>query len=481
MRRTLAIVASVILLALAVAVSLATRPNAAGTGSSHAPAAVAGAETCGEGAECIPTFLPVTVDGRSSATPQPSATPTEPPQAAVCAIANVGAGYTDVSPKQLVRTSGDRLYVFASNCDSYPCDAVSQTLRAYRADRTGVPGGFSRMSAANEPAGVAQWAVALDGSDLIHVVYTRRTTNAGEITAVRYVTFDPATDTWGAPEDIDAGAFGYSSGQGDQTVGLALDGGGKPHAVYLRSDGTRRRMVYRNRVSGSWSAAELVDDQPFASNEKIWHPNIVFDRAGRRVYAFVKGTFNDAPDGEVFVRVRETSGAWNATANVSGENAALTSIDQSTSMVITPDNRYHITWINASPVPMQKVIRYAYSENQGGAWTRNDPASGTQATHNPSLGLAGGRLRIYGHGTPNAGNHGQHLYYFEGDGGAAAWGGWTQIVAGTNYDSSVNTRWAQYFFNSPTTVDIAFWNDIYPNDLYVFSAINGSQQADCPQ
>ena len=57
----------------------------------------------------------------------------------------VGDGYTDVSPKQLVRTSTNRLYVVASNCESFPCIQISQSLRVYRASTTGIPAGAMRF------------------------------------------------------------------------------------------------------------------------------------------------------------------------------------------------------------------------------------------------------------------------------------------------------------------------------------------------
>src|SRR5512139_419833 len=71
--------------------------------------------------------------------------------AAVAQVA-VGPGYTDVSPHQLVRTTGDRLYIAASTCDSYPCTASSQTVRMWRGTQTGLPTAFTRVDAAREPA-----------------------------------------------------------------------------------------------------------------------------------------------------------------------------------------------------------------------------------------------------------------------------------------------------------------------------------------
>jgi len=49
-------------------------------------------------------------------------------------------------------------------------------------------------------------------------------------------------------------------------------------------------------------------------------------------------------------RVKEagTAGAWRTSVQISATAGALTSIDQSTSLLVTADNRYHITYINAS-------------------------------------------------------------------------------------------------------------------------------------
>jgi hypothetical protein len=137
--------------------------------------------------------------------------------------------------------------------------------------------------------------------------------------------------------------------------------------------------------------------------------------------------------------------------------------------LITPDGRYHTAWIAAAT----DYIRYQYSDDQGQTWELNSPGGGTQATHNPSLGYAGGTLRIYGHGVPVPApdGHGEDLYFFAGAGGPAAWGTWSKFVTGMNYDSSVNVRWSQFFCNFPSTIDIAYWNDQYPNVLYAGSEI----------
>lgn len=377
-----------------------------------------------------------------------------------------GAGYTDVSAKQLVRTSGDRLYAVVMECDAYPYQSGDRLI-IKRASSTGVPAGYTEFVQASI-TDVNTVAVAIDGNDKIHVLMPTRSGG------LNYRVWLTSTDAWEATaESVDTG-LETNTGQGDQQAAIALDSSGIPHICYIKSDGTRRRLYYRNRSGGSWSAATLVDDQSFGTNERIWTPNIAFDTAGRRVFLWVRGTFNDTADGELFVRTRETNDTWNTTVMISSANALLTGIDQSSSIVITPDNRYHVTWMNGSTTPANKYIRYAYSDDAGATWTRNDPGSGTQATHNPSLGYTTGRLRIYGHGTPDSGNHGENLYYFESTDNGATWSSWTQFVTGTNYDSSVATRWSQYHYSSPTTIDVAYWDDNYPNVLYVGTSLTGA-------
>ena len=383
----------------------------------------------------------------------------------------VGAGYSDVSPKQLVRTTGNVLYTIAINCDSYPdftATGLTQTVRAHKANTTGVPSGFARKDSANEPAGAVTVAAAIDGSDQIHIVWVARS-SVSNARYLRYAVFDTATDTWGSVTTVASDLDYDDIGQGDQACALALDADGVPHVVYLGTAGSgtlaNRRVYYRNRIGGSWSSATQVDSGvSYTGNQKAWHPNLAFDPAGRLLVLWLRGTFNDTADGTVYSRVY--AGSWGSTVAVSSAGGALTSIDQSTSILISAGGRYHTTFINASTTHSQKYIRYRYSDDQGATWSANDPASGLQATHNPSLGWTGSKLRIMGHGTPDASNHGQNLYFFEGDGGAASWGTWTQFVAGTNFDSSVNARWSQFHHHYPATLDVAYWNDNYPNVLY---------------
>jgi hypothetical protein len=413
-----------------------------------------------------------TATATQTATSQPTATRTPtitPTTSATGSQISVGAGYTDTSPKQLVRTSANRLYIAASDCESYPCTDASQTLRMYRANATGVPTSFTRPDSGNEPDGVAGWAIAIDNNNLIHVAWTARNADGDTINSLNYAIFNTSNDSWGATETIESFTFNLG-GQGKESVALALDASGNPHVVYLKGTGnTDRHIYYRNRVGGSWSGATQLDSTiSYGNNQQAWHPNLAFDPDGLLLAMWQRGSFNDVADGTIFSRVRATNGTWGSAVNVSGDNGSLTSIDTSLAIVITPDGTYHTSYLHGNTNNAMKYIRYRYSTNQGASWQANNPGGGTQASHNPALGYANGKLRIYGHGTPDAGNHGDNLYYFEGNGGSASWGGWTQLIAGTNIDSSVNTRWSQFFYHSQNTIDVAYWNDVYPNQLFVW-------------
>lgn len=425
-----------------------------------------------------PTIVPPTATTRPV---EPTATAivapptaTSPPVGGANYSVHVGPGYTDVSPRQLIRTSGDRLYVAASNCENYPCTDVGQTLRMFRAISTGVPSGFSRADQQHEPRGVVGWAIAVDRSNVIHVAWTDRIASGSRADRLRYTTFNPATDTWSATTETIDDALNVtteSGGQGVQTVALALDANGSPHIVYLKRGPSdqERRIVYRSRSANGWSAPVRLDDTiSYSGNQKAWHPNLLFDTQGRILALWERGSSNGGNDGTIFGRVRAANGAWGGAVNISGENAARVTIDQSTSAIVTPDNRYHVTWITST----NDFIRYQYSDDAGISWKANHPGGGMQPTHNPALGWAAGKLRIYGHGSPvpPPDGSGDNLYYFESAGGSAAWSGWTQLVTG-DFDSSVNVRWSQYFHNFPNTIDLAYWNDAYPNELYVGSEV----------
>jgi hypothetical protein len=368
-----------------------------------------------------------------------------------------GSGYTDVSPKQIVRTSGNVAYIVASNCDAYPCQVANQTVRVWMGNATNVPTGFTRMDSAHEPTDTGSVAAAIDGTDTIHILWQNR--NGTSPTRILYNTFNTATGLWGTSEVVEASVGAAEDvGQGDSFVALAVDANGQPHAAYLFHDGTRRRLAYKNRVSGTWNARTLIDDNTYGTNEKAWVPNIAFDTGGRRVFAWLTGAFNDDRNGVIRVRVMDVDGTLGTRADVSTATAKV-GIDQSTSLL--DNGMIHITWIIGGN-PGSEFVQYAFApESKNPAFTRNNPVGDT---HDPSLGPgANGNIRIYGHGSRVPQDDSMH--YWEGPGGSGAWSARLAYATGS-FDASLSTRWSQYFQRFPLILDVVYWDENYPNVLY---------------
>jgi hypothetical protein len=382
-----------------------------------------------------------------------TATPTPGPGSSNHQI-QVGPGFSDVSPHQVVRTSTNVLYAVVPTCDSYP-SCPSNSLRVYRADQPGTPSSFTEQDAAHRPVGgIGSTASAIDGVGQIHVAWIDR---AGSGHA-NYATFSTLTNQW-APVTLLQATGWTSFGQGEEGVALALDVTGVAHVAWngVGADGLLH-VYYANRTGGTWSSPLQVDDVPLASGRQARHPTIAFSPIGGLVVAWLDGSFNYTPDGTIHVRVRGTLGTWSASVAI--PDAAMTSIDNGPALLITADGVEHLVFDDTGD-----QIRYWY--NAGAGW-RGDLQPPAQITHDPAIGPDGvGGVFIYGHGTPVNGiaGHGNNLYSFHKP-VAGAWGPWTLYTTGS-LDSSVSTRWSQFFHFFPLTVDILFWSDAYPNVLYV--------------
>jgi len=382
--------------------------------------------------------------------PTTTTTTTLPPHRSDHSI-QVGPGFSDVSPHQVVRTSTNVLYALVPTCDSYP-SCPGNTLKAYRAGQAGTPTSFSEQDAGHAPSGgIGVSATAIDGGDLIHVLWNVRSGSG----SVRYATFSTATNAWGATATLETTNW-TSFGQGDEGVALALDSSGTPHAAWTVQGSDGLHIHYANRTGGTWSSPVGADDVALATNHNAWHPTLAFTPAGDLFLAWLDGSTNYTADGTIHVRTRH-AGTFGASIQINDQ--AMTAIDNGPSLLVTSDGVQHLTFCNYN-----NEIRYWY--NSGSGW-RGDQQPATQQTHDPSLGPDGaGGVYIYGHGTPQGGlsGHGDNLYRFHKP-PSGTWGPWTLYATGS-FDSSVSTRWAQFFHAFPATLDVVYWGDAYPNVLF---------------
>jgi hypothetical protein len=351
------------------------------------------------------------------------------------------------------------LYIVVPTCDSYPA-CPGNTLKVYRGNQPGTPTQFIEEDAAHAPSGeIGSSAIAIDGSDVIHALWNDR------YGRVRYGTFSPVSGTW--MDIVTLAQTNWTTfGQGDEGVALAISNTGEPHAAWNGEDASAQLHIYHAfAVQGLWTSPTQVDDVPLDVNHSAWHPTLAFAPDGRLVLAWLDGTFNGADDGVIRVRERLPTGDW--TASIAISDQARTSIDNGPSLLITTDNVQHLTFVNYGD-----VVRYWY--NDGSGW-RGELQPPNQVTHDPSLGPdCGGGVYIYGHGTPQGSidGHGDDLFRFHKPRGGS-WGAWTHYTTGS-FDSSVSTRWSQFFFYHQQIIDVVYWSDPYPNVLYFGTSHRGS-------
>lgn len=157
-------------------------------------------------------------------------------------------------------------YTFWANATWYAVLPTTTLLTVWKL----IDGAMVRQDPVHEPAvpdGVLDDADSRLSSDgaTIHVVYYEHMPSPGPH-VLRYVTFDIATDTWAMPELIctpNETAFitTYCS--------IALDAADVPHVAYNDCVPTYPGVDYRNRIGGSWSAAEAALRIPYKAMGNI--------------------------------------------------------------------------------------------------------------------------------------------------------------------------------------------------------------------
>jgi hypothetical protein len=432
--------------------------------------------TCDSGeAICVPTAT-----ATAMATAEPAATqaptPTERPSTFGITQLQVGAlGFSDAGTHQTLRTSGDRVYIFAP-------EIYKSYIRVLRATNIGTPTGFAEADQAHRPDAKSNvWSVdvAIDSDDLVHVLYIAQ---AGPVI---YQTFDSKTDLWGQPTTIADSVWpNRNSGlrQGAEGAALALDSNDVVHVVYGKTQGNRRRLYYNNNQGGTFSHEALVDDQPNNDNS---HATLAFGADDALYVAWLSDTSAaQNPAGSIRVRVRR-NGAWEPASSVVDGNAFRNneySIDQGPSLLLTPDGQVHVLYIGPyEPVAGAPTgydyghLRHKVSTDGGANWAADDPPA--LFTHSPSMTTdPQGNLYVFGHREYWKADHcANMLVNVKPVGGA--WGQWRTLASGC-FDSSPSVKWSQHHWNEPSTLELVYWTEHGPqvgddvNQLY-YAEIRG--------
>jgi len=174
----------------------------------------------------------------------------------------VATGQNDNSSRQVIRTSGDRVYVVLAN---------SSNIQVHRGNQNGEPTSFAEQDGGNAPdtSGLQMPSVVIDRDDLLHIVYYYNDpASMSAVPEIRYATFrtiDHATsqDVWvitdESVDDLDNSDGSYNV---QEATGIAIDANDVPHVTWLDNTANmgidKPTQYYSNRIGGSFSARVLV-------------------------------------------------------------------------------------------------------------------------------------------------------------------------------------------------------------------------------
>jgi len=245
----------------------------------------------------------------------------------------------------VVRTSGDRVYVFATSGTS---------VEAHKGNVTGKPASFDTPVAITSITGLQDVGVAaaIDSADLVHILYYQIDTSHGGIVELRYVTYNTGSDTFGTPEQA-GGQVLDDDGTFTKVLAICVDANDDPHICWedatTSMGDTTTTNYYSNKISGWRSRVTLdakVDNDVFQvgdimvadplSSVNADRP-IIVARDGLAISAFYGG----ALDASSFTEQTQVEGAGAGDSILGGENTPTVAIDSNEKIVIAFVNVDH--------------------------------------------------------------------------------------------------------------------------------------------
>ncbi len=372
-------------------------------------------------------------------------------------------------PHQFVRTADDRVYFFGGKGES------SSLLYVYWTTTGGLPdkgSDFSGSAQINNGANILSTAAVYDGSRFIHVL-----TNAQDGKIIDRP-FDTTTNQFKTDKVLDT-TGGTVSGYYIGTDGITgmLDQSGVIHVAYWTAT---NHILYR---AYTYNAAQDVLTQVGGPTQldtggAANHPVLVVSPLdGSVTAAWVSQATNPA---KILARTK-TAGVWGSVETVSSAsvwtsaNAGI-NIDQSPSLIISPDGTKHLVYIENWRVSAPYDYgRIHYVTNNGSAWS--DQYIGSY-THDPALAIdSTGQITILGHGYPlNAActSVDDVCIYQRNSNGTWATPKLFLAHQGTQtFDASVSVKWSVVGYNRPETVEF-FFADVgsgYNNPILYYGRI----------
>src|SRR5574341_1237230 len=264
-------------------------------------------------------------------TPTPTVTGTPPTATATAnapTVFSIGTGGADVIPRQIVRTSNDRVYLFANQ-------QSSTLLRAYWTTGAGLPNAqsaFNGSASVNVGANVISVDAVYDGGSIIHVLAN---TQGGQL---KDYPFDTGTSTFRSALTIVASGNPTVSGDYVGTCGVSgmVDQSGKLHIAY-RSNGNHITHRAYSYDSGGNTLTLVEGPTQVDTTGSANHPAVAVSPADNSLT--VAWVSEATTPRKILARTRTSAGVWGSVETVSAAPVWTSTnfginIDQGPSLVI---------------------------------------------------------------------------------------------------------------------------------------------------
>ena len=412
-------------------------------------------------------------------------TPTPVPAANVYGV-TVGPGFVESSARELVRTTGNTVYVVTADDDSCQGSSTGKgVIRVWKgvgaqAGNPSVPTGFAEQDAASHPSsggsGDCTYSPAsmlsspdlrLDRAGQIEMAYLD-----GNNGNVYYQTFSTLTDTWGSRTLIGTGGA-TASGSGwprEGQVALTLGSDDAPVVIYATS-GTSNRLMYTTRAGGGWTTPAAV-----VSGTDLAHPSMVTSLDGSLHLAWLA---NSQATHSTIAYAHFAGGSWSAAETVSAGDAAVLSngdSDQGPSIATDTNNTPYVLFMDGTVLGADDYVRMRY-RTAGGTWSDDTPpgdgggasnASAKMFAHTPQnyISSTNANYVFLGHDA----NY-EFGYQYQLGGLGSNWGPFATldprsasspgpgdtIEAGT--DGSASVRFDPLRDNNPNIIDVIYFDE----------------------
>ncbi len=371
----------------------------------------------------------------------------------------VGPGYVHAVTREVVRTAGGVVYLFAADDTAQRHRTGPGVIRAWKANRVGVPTAFQEVDGGHRPSGpqdttkvVGSPDVRLDRAGVAHLVYTRESDEA-----LLYQTFSTQTDTWGTPVVVAQGVdVPYNSvfHHRETTGAMVLDDGDQPQITWVAND----VVMFRERSGGSWGAPVAIAN---AGSARARHAQLARGTDGALHLTWLQEAAD--PTASVHYARRSADGRWASPEVVAGSGVLSNSTeDQGPSIVLTDSGIPYVLYVagprSAGPC-CDDGVRVRHRTASG--WVADDPSRNVY-THAPQIYARGEDIYVFlGHDLAI-----DMAYLMRPAGGT--WSETRKLSSGVTADGSASVRWDPQRETDPRVIDSLFFDeDIHDDGSFI--------------